>query len=455
MSSPSPSGGTVTPIVTDAHEFGALNSLGLCFVLGMCVFAGYHLKQRKFYYLPESAATILIGALAGGIVELFWSSNEDELSFIRFEPQLFFFVLLPPIIFEAGYKLNKKGFFSNFTTIVLYAVLGTLVSTFVIGFLLYGFAELGVIKLEGHTPIEALLFGALISAVDPVATLSIMGAKELNCNPLLYSLVFGESVLNDAVAIVLFKTIQGFAGPGAKNNTFDISSFFSVVGQFVGVSLGSIVVGIGCGLMCCLLMKFTDLKQYHNYEIVILFLTAFGSFALSESIEWTGGGLSGIMSLFFCGITLSHYNFFNLSEASQVSSSYVFETMAYISETIVFAYIGTSIFSRQHSWDIGLIVLAILFCALARALNTFPFSACANIKRKTKVPWQMQVVIWFAGLRGAIAFALAMSLNKATESPNKDYIVTTTLFIVIFTTVVCGGLTEPREYLLLFIIGPF
>jgi hypothetical protein len=67
---PSPPGGTVAPLADNAHEFGALNSLGLCAVLGMCVFAGYHLKQRKFYYLPESAATILIGALAGGLVEV-------------------------------------------------------------------------------------------------------------------------------------------------------------------------------------------------------------------------------------------------------------------------------------------------------------------------------------------------------------------------------------------------
>ena len=106
---------------------------------------------------------------------------------------------------------------------------------------------------------------------------------------------------------------------------------------------------------------------------------------MSESIEWTGGGLSGIMSLFFCGITLSHYNYYNLSEASQVSSSFVFEGMAYISETIVFAYIGTSVFRSKHMWDAGLIILSILFCAGARALNTFPFSACANMKRKKQL----------------------------------------------------------------------
>ena len=244
---PSPSNAEAS--ISDAHEFGALNTLGLCVVLGLCVLAGYWLKQKKFYYVPESAAVIMLGAFTGGLVEWLYPSG-DELSFLAFNPQMFFFVLLPPIIFEAGYKLNKKGFFSNFTTICLFAVFGTLVSTFVIGGLLYGFAELGVVKLENHTPIEALLFGALISAVDPVATLAIMGNKEVNCDPLLYSLIFGESVLNDAVAIVLFHTLQGFdTGDGAAN-TFTIGTIFSVLGQFIGVSLGSIAIGLICGLLC-------------------------------------------------------------------------------------------------------------------------------------------------------------------------------------------------------------
>ena len=100
----------------------------------------------------------------------------------------------------------------------MFAVLGTIVSTFVIGFLTYycgkvrildaqtPIVQIGLIKIDTSSPLEGLLFGALISAVDPVATLSILGAPELNLDPLLYSLVFGESVLNDAVAIVLFNT---------------------------------------------------------------------------------------------------------------------------------------------------------------------------------------------------------------------------------------------------------
>ena len=92
----------------------------------------------------------------------------------------------------------------------MYAVFGTLCSTFMIGYLTFTLGKLGWVPVDNKDPMEALLFGALISAVDPVATLSIMGNPELNCDPLLYSLVFGESVLNDAVAIVLFHSFHKF-----------------------------------------------------------------------------------------------------------------------------------------------------------------------------------------------------------------------------------------------------
>ena len=132
-------------------------------------------------------------------------TSRKELDYINFDPNLFFFVLLPPIIFEAGYQLQSKSFFRNFTTILFYAVGGTFISTFVIGGLTYMAAKLGMIAVDNGSPLESMMFGALISAVDPVATLSIMGNPEINCHKLLYSLIFGESVLNDAVSIVLFK----------------------------------------------------------------------------------------------------------------------------------------------------------------------------------------------------------------------------------------------------------
>ena len=94
---------------------------------------------------------------------------------------------------------------------------------------------------------------------------------------------------------------------------------------------------------------------------------------------------------------------------------------------------------RARRWDHTFVVLAIVFCLLGRILNVFPLSFMCNLVRKQKIPWKMQVVIWFAGLRGAIAFALSQNM----PGPHKDVYETTTLSIVIFTTVVCGGLTEP------------
>ena len=141
---------------------------------------------------------------------------------------------------------------------------------------------------------EALLFGSLISAVDPVATLSVMGNPKLNCDPLLYSLVFGESVLNDAVAIVLFNTFMTFYDSGEEFTTKTIPQ---VLLRFTGISLGSVLVGIIIGLICSYLCKNTQMSRYPEYEMSMIFLFAYGSYSFSESMK-----LSGIMSLFFCSL---------------------------------------------------------------------------------------------------------------------------------------------------------
>ena len=420
-----------------SHMFGAVNVVLLCFIIGLCILASYLIKKFRCYRVPESAAAMVIGIIVGGIARLA-NPSAEEMEVLSFQPELFFFLLLPPIIFEAGYTLNKKGFFSNFTTIALYAVVGTLISTLVVGFLSYAVASAGWVQLDDHSPMEALLFGALISAVDPVATLSIMGNEDIAADPTLYSLIFGESVLNDAVAIVLFKTIAGFDRPDAGEFTW--GTVGGVFGTFIGVSLGSSLLGVAVGLLCSRLMRITRLKDHPKYELTLLFLFSFGCYALAESIAWEGGSMSGIMALFFCGITLSHYNFFNLSEASQGASAYVFETLASISETLVFVYMGTTVFTGSlQYWDVGFIFLSIVFCLLGRALNTFPLSWCANLRRKRKVPLKMQFLIWFAGLRGAIAFALASTMT----TKNHHVIVTTTMTIVMLTTFLCGSMTEP------------
>ena len=253
------------------------------------------------------------------------------------------------------------------------------------------------------------MFGSLISAVDTVATLSILGNPELKCDPLLYSLVFGESVLNDAVAIVLFKTFQGFFDSG---EAFSSATIPAILLNFSAVSLGSVFVGVVIGLICSYLCKHTEMYKYPEYEISMLFLFAYGSYSFSEALE-----LSGIMSLFFCGLVMSHYNSYNLSATSQVTAHYIFKSLAVLSEFFVFLYIGMGIFTGKFKhWNFIFFILCILFCLIGRFFNTFPLSILSNIWRSRVISRKMQCVIWFAGLRGAISFALVST--SCIISPN-------------------------------------
>lgn len=420
---------------TSTHEFGAINTLMLVILLALCVLAGYVLQERHFKYLPESGASLLLGAVAGGIIRLAVGDDNSELDLLQFSPLIFFFVLLPPIIFEAGYTLKKKRFFANVVAIGLYAIVGTFISTFTVGFLTYIAALIGIVGVDSSSPLQSLLFGSLISSVDPVATLAILGSSEVNCDPLLYSLVFGESVLNDAVAIVLFHVMNSYA---VESKSFAGHDIIVVILRFFGMTIASVLIGVGCGLLCSFVFKFSSLHKYHAYEIQMLFLFSFGCFALSELL-----GMSGVVALFFCALTLSHYNYYNLSVQTKISSRYVFESLAKTSETVVFVYMGLSIFITKSTWDPFFILFGTFFCVVGRAANIFPMTYLANLCRAEKISHRMQIFMFFSGLRGAVSYALSQQLTTDTGSERSiEIIQTTTLGITIITTFMLGGTTS-------------
>ena len=361
-----------------------------------CVFVAYLIKKNRFYALPESAAAMIVGMCFGLIAKLA-SRTKEDLAFLQFNPEIFFFVLLPPIIFEAGYTLKKAHFFKNVVVIVAYALFGTLISTFIVGGLTYFLATSGLVtSISATNPMESLLFGALISAVDPVATLSIMGSPELQCDQLLYSLVFGESVLNDAIALVLFKTFSKYYDPDSADlHGSDIPGAFI---QFILVSVGSVIVGVLLGLVCSLMYKHTTLYDYPKFETGLLFLFCYLCYSLSEAVN-----LSGIMSLFFHGMILSHYNSYNLSDISFHTVSQIFSTLACVTETLVFLYMGMSVFTGAFShWNPGVTLLLLIFCVVGRAAHIFPLTYLCNLCRPAgeQIPRKMTVVLWFVGLRG-------------------------------------------------------
>jgi len=399
------------------------------FVLILCIFLIHFLLRYKCHYIPESLAIVFLGAAVGLFMRLL--PNDQVQNVEKFSPTAFFLVLLPPIIFESGYNLHKGNFFTNLGSILLFAIVGTTISALVVGGGVYLMGLAGLVYQLNFE--ESFAFGSLISAVDPVATLAIFQA--LDVDPVLNMLVFGESILNDAVAIVLTTTIveSSFSAESGMSTTEQIANGIK---SFIVTFLGSAGIGTLIGLSSSLLLKFVDLYCNPSLEFALMLCFVYIPYALAEGIH-----LSGIMSILFCGICMSQYTHYNLSPVTQITMQQTMRTLSFVCESCVFAYLGIGIFSFPHRFEMALIVWSIIFILLGRALNIFPLAALCNRFRAHQITQKMMVIMWFSGLRGAIAYALSLHLEFGEDT--RKVLVTTTLVVVLFTTIILGGGTMP------------
>ncbi|XP_040205043.1 sodium/hydrogen exchanger 9 [Rana temporaria] len=463
---------------------GALELLVFNFLLILTILTIWLFKNRRFRFLHETGGAMVYGLVMGLIIRYATKSYEKEngavydceslksipsmllinvtdhvyqyeyrgeinknnvnndqgnamLQKMTFDPEVFFNVLLPPIIFHAGYSLKKRHFFRNLGTIITYAFLGTAISCIMIGLIMYGFVKamihLGQIQTGDFHFTDCLFFGSLMSATDPVTVLAIF--HELNVDTDLYTLLFGESVLNDAVAIVLTYSILIYS-PKENPNAFDAAAFFQCVGNFLGIFAGSFAMGSAYAVVTALLTKFTKLCEFPMLETGLFFLLSWSAFLSAEAV-----GLTGIVAVLFCGVTQAHYTYNNLSEESKMRTKQLFEFMNFLAENFIFCYMGLALFTFQnHIFNALFICGAFVSIFVARACNIYPLTFFLNLGRRKKIPWNFQHMMMFSGLRGAIAFALAI---RDTETQPKQMMFTTTLLVVFFTVWVFGGGTTP------------
>jgi len=181
----------------------ATEMLFMAFLLMIAISSGHFLKKSGHKYLQEAGLTTLIGMVTGyGLKSL---SIEDIMEHITDHfVNLFMFLLLPPIIFESGYNMDKKPFMRNIGTILMFSFVGTFIAIFFSSMMFYvtgftGWSYPFTIK-------DSFAFGSLISATDPVAVLAIF--KEMDADENLYAIVFGESIFNDAIGIVMYQTVR-------------------------------------------------------------------------------------------------------------------------------------------------------------------------------------------------------------------------------------------------------
>lgn len=402
-----------------------ISMLVLSFVLG------HVLRRHKFYYLPEASASLLIGLVVGGFASL--SNTQTNIrKWFNFHEEFFFLFLLPPIIFQSGFSLAPKPFFSNFGAIIMFAILGTVIASIVTGLLVYlG----GLMFIMYRLPlVECMMFGALISATDPVTVLSIF--QELGSDMNLYALVFGESVLNDAMAISLYRTMSS-----VRSHASSGQHFFMLIVRFLETFIGSMSSGVGVGFISALLFKYAglDIDNLQNLECCLFVLFPYFSYMLAEGL-----GLSGIVSILFTGVVMKHYTFSNLSESSQRFAAAFFHLISSLAETFIFIYMGFDIAIEQHSWShVGFIFFSILFIVVARAANVFSCAYLVNMIRPSnrKIPMKHQKALWYSGLRGAMAFALALQSVHDLPDGHGKTIFTATTAIVVLTVLLIGGST--------------
>ncbi|KAH6932438.1 hypothetical protein HPB50_005911 [Hyalomma asiaticum] len=337
----------------------------------------------------------------------------------NFSPDLFFLFLLPPIILESAYSLHDSAFFSNIGTILLFAVLGTIINAFTIGPSLYFLNNIGAIGLPDLNLLECLVFSSLISAVDPVAVLAIF--QEVGVNKVLYFLVFGESLLNDAVTVVLYNMMVGFFGS-------DITAREIGVGfaAFLSVSLGASAIGCIMGMITAVATKYThDVRVVEPLAVLGI---AYLSYLTAELVHF-----SGIISIICCGLVQVQYAMGNISRKSYTTVKYFTKMLSAVSDTVIFIFLGIVLVNKRHVWNTGFVVWSAALCLVYRFLTVFGLTYIVNmVGRVKKINLEEQFIMAYGGLRGAVAFSLVIMLS-ACKFHNYEMFVTTTLVIVLFT----------------------
>ena len=280
---------------------------------------------------------------------------------------------------------------------------------------------------------DALSFAAVISATDAVAALTFIHE---DTEPKLFSILFGEGVVNDAVCIVIYKILTDFQRGGGQ---FTFSSVVSMFGTFCSLFGWSFVIGLGMGIIGSLILK--SLKKYsigRQAECALICLFAYLSYILSEELE-----LSPIIALLFNGIFNSHYSFYNLSFQAREESSILSRVLSALAEAFVFVYLGLTAvhyFQVAFSWSFMFFELCVVMCG--RFVSVFGICILMDLFHVSnfKLSFVERGICSCSGtIRGAIAFGLSISIVSKSEL-NRDILLSTTLSLVFISTIVMGAL---------------
>ncbi|XP_045104907.1 sodium/hydrogen exchanger 2-like isoform X2 [Portunus trituberculatus] len=422
------------------HEVGVYFTITTFVIIAgfaKLVFHHLHWLSNK---VPESCVLVMLG-MALGLIVYFTTKNQPSpanqcdhvVPLPHFTSDMFFFILLPPIVLESAYSLHDRAFFDNLGTVLVFALIGTLFNIATIGPTMYGLNLAGAMGSINFTFTEGLVFSSLISAVDPVAVLAIF--QELGVNKDLYFLVFGESLLNDGMTVVVYNTVTSFM---AMEEVTGWQYVLAVV-AFGVVVFGGLLIGVIFGCITALVTKSTT--DVRVVEPLALLGLSYLSYLTAELFHF-----SGIISLIVCGLIQAHYAFQNISQKSYTTVKYFTKMASATSETVIFMFLGMVLVSDDHLWHTGFVLWSVFLCFLYRFIGVFFLTGIMNNYRIKKVGLEEQFIAAYGGLRGAVAFSLVNMLDESL--PPRRIFVTATLAVILCTIFIQGTTVKPLVGLL-------
>ena len=338
-----------------------------------------------------------------------------HLAALTLTKELVFTVFLPPLIFEAAFQMNWKEIRRDLPVTLTLATLGVVAAT--------GVTSAGIHYLLGWEWQPAILLGVLISATDPVSVIATF--KESGVQGRLQMLVETESLFNDGTAAVLF-TIALAALSGTSVSLWQVSSSFLVT--FLG---GCLCGGLLSGLALLMVGKTED----HLIEITFSTLVAYGSFLVAEHFH-----LSGVMATLTAGILFGNYGTCGiLTSKGHAEVLSFWEYAAFVSNSLIFLLIGVQLTHRHFGEVWVAVTVIIVLVLLGRALAVY--ACCLPFRRsRLRVNINHQHILFWGGLRGALALALVFGLPA--DIPRRETVVTVVFGVVAFSVLV-QSLTMP------------
>ncbi len=396
-------------------------------VIGLLMIAVIVAIAVRLVRVPYTVALVLTGLALGAVRPVV--PGIEALFAVHLSPEVLFAILLPGLLYEAAFHISLRDLRRNWRVILLLAAPGVaLASAVTAGLSWAGLAVFGV----SLPLLAALLFGALISATDPISVLALL--KELGVSRRLRVVMEGESLVNDGVAVVMFAAIAGLLAIGMHGGDGHESVDAAWV---VRLLLWEVGAGLAIGVALGAAQSFvTSRLDEHLIEIAMTTVVAFGSYLLADGLH-----ASGVLAVVAAGVTSGNYGGrHGMSPTTRVAVTSLWEYVTFVANSLVFLLIGLEVDLVRVGGRVHLVLVAWLAVLAARAVAIWGLTPLLGRSRE-KVSARWKPLLWWGGLHGALSMALALSLPRTFE--HRDLILDLTFGTVLLSILVQGLTVKP------------